>query len=91
MSCALITDTMPLMLINGDSKAAVARVVKARRRDFRGFMHTKYNDLALVVDGPSLAHIFDDAELTKTLMELVHTPAHARAHARTPHAHALCR
>ena len=29
--CALVTDAMPLILINGDSKAAVMRVVKNRR------------------------------------------------------------
>jgi hypothetical protein len=34
-------------------------------------MHTKNNPLALVVDGPSLTHIFADTEQTKMLMELV--------------------
>ena len=34
-------------------------------------MHTKNNPLALVVDGPSLTHIFADTEQTQMLMELV--------------------
>ena len=47
--------------------------VAVRRRDFRAWMHSTDNNMALVVDGPSLARIFDpDApELTKMLMELV--------------------
>ena len=52
---------------------AVAVAVAVRRRDFRAWMHSTDNNMALVVDGPSLARIFDpDApELTKMLMELV--------------------
>ncbi len=33
ISCSLITEAMPLVIINGDSKAAVRRSITNRRRD----------------------------------------------------------
>jgi phospholipid-transporting ATPase len=33
ISCSLITEAMPLVIINGDSKAAVRRSITNRRHD----------------------------------------------------------
>jgi hypothetical protein len=59
LSCNLLkSDTLQVVIAGATkSESAVHRIIKTRRKDFQSLLHTKRNNLAIIVDGRCVAQV----------------------------------
>ena len=59
LSCNLLkSDTLQVVIAGATkSESAVHRIIKTRRKDFQSLLHTKRNNIAIIVDGRYVAQL----------------------------------